>query len=204
MLGWHCCWQICHLMEKTCLRMRATQRKAGPRAESSGAHRFEYLDLATLQPFSHMSQSFILFSLNQYELDFCHILITERILSNSYNFTNTHPHVHKHSLEGRMSLIEGGGETQEKSQPLPPHISIPLQNAPLWQPDSLGLEARPQTALSHHVLPEAWPVPARRAWSCECGGPTCGFGGSSQEVHGPPYSLYSAPNWCWAHAGTSK
>ena len=35
MLGWHCWWPVCHLVENTCLRIRATQRKAELKAESS-------------------------------------------------------------------------------------------------------------------------------------------------------------------------
>lgn len=97
--------------------------------------------------------------------------------------------MHMHSLEERMSPIR---QQQEESQPLAPPTSI----AP-WQPRQ---EARPQPATSHRRLPAAWPAPSRRAWSCECTGLTCGFGGSSQEARGSLYSRYSAPTWSLAHA----
>ena len=69
-------------------------------AESSRAHHFAYLDLATLG-----------------------------LLPNSYNFTNTHLCVHTDFLERRTDLIGGGGEAQNKSQPSHLHISIPLKYA---------------------------------------------------------------------------
>lgn len=70
------------------------------RADSSRAHPFAYLDLATLG-----------------------------LLPNSYNFTNMHPCVHIDFLERTMDLIGGGGEAQKKSQPSHLHISILLKHA---------------------------------------------------------------------------
>lgn len=138
--------------------------------------------------FSYMSQSFALFSL---KLVFCHILVTESILPNGYNLTAKHAH----ALPIGEDEPDRRKRHRRKDSPLPPHMSMSL-----WQPRH---KARPHPVPAHEDLPAAWPAPARRAWSCECGSPACGSGGSSQEARGPLYSQCSAPTWCSTHAGTS-